>query len=299
MSADRSPLPYAVCVGAAKAGTTTLYALMARHPEVAVSRVKETDFYYNDQLYQRGFQTYLGEYFPPLAQKRLLFEADPVYMYGRGCIKRLRECAPEARVIVMLRNPVDRAFSQYQYRMTYARYQESFEEMCAREFDRLTGGEEERMEYGCLDRSRYAWQIEEILRYFPRERLYFLVFEEFVRAQREQFARLQQWLGLTGHDVGEARENVGGEARSVMLARLLYHGRYRPLRGLFRWLLPADAARRRLYDVLGRLNLRQADPGATRRLDPDFRRKLLRDFEPDIAKVEQLTGLDLRMGRGG
>jgi hypothetical protein len=52
---DATKLPYAVCVGAAKAGTTTLYALMARHPEVAVSAVKETDFYYDDRLYRRGF----------------------------------------------------------------------------------------------------------------------------------------------------------------------------------------------------------------------------------------------------
>jgi hypothetical protein len=290
---------YAVCVGAAKAGTTTLYALMSRHPEVATSVVKETDFYYEDRYYAMGFDRYIKRYFRPHFKTRLLFEADPVYMYGRGCMERLRNCAPNVRVIVMLRNPVDRAFSQYQYRMTYRRYDESFEDMCEREFTRIAQGDEQRMEYGCLDRSRYAAQISEILRYFPREQVYFIVFEEFVRDQRGVFARLQRWLGLTELDVGEAKENPGGEARSVVLARLLYHARYRWARALVGRLLFFATARRRVYALLGRLNLRERNPEAKFRLDPELRKRLLREFEQDVAAVEQLTGLDLAVWRNG
>jgi hypothetical protein len=300
MTRDAANLPpYAVCVGAAKAGTTTLYALMSRHPEVAASIVKETDFYYDDRLYGMGFDRYCTQYFLPDPNTRLLFEADPVYMYGRGCIERLRDCAPDARVIVMLRNPVDRAFSQYQYRMAYRRYDESFEDMCSREDSRIAQGDAQRMEYGCLDRSRYPAQISEIFRHFPRQQVYFIVFEEFVRDQRTVFARLQRWLGLSEIDVGEAKENSGGEARSVALARLLYHSRYRWVRGLVGRLFVFATFRRRVYELLGRLNLRERNGEAKLRIDPALRRRLLEEFEEDIAAVERLTGLDLGRWRDG
>jgi Sulfotransferase family len=218
-------------------------------------------------------------------------------MYGRGCIERLRECAPHARIIVMLRNPVDRAFSQYQYRAAYIRYDEPFDAMCAREFERVAQGDAARMEYGCLDRSRYAPQIEQILGHFPRSQLHFIVFEDFIRAQREHFARVQRWLGITEYDVGEARENPGGEARNVTLARLLYHPKHRALRGWVGRLLPTTAFRRRVYDLLGRMNLRHSEPHSKTGVDPVLRRKLLADFERDIERVERLTGLDLATWR--
>jgi hypothetical protein len=290
-------VPFAVCVGAAKAGTTTLYALMARHPEVTVSLVKETDFYYNPATYRMGFETYLERYFAARPGTRMFFEADPVYMYGLGCIDRMHACIPDARIIVMLRNPVDRAFSQYVYRMRYRRYDESFEQMCLREDARIRVDEAARMEYGCLDRSRYLAQVQAILQRFPRKQVYFILFEEFVRNQRAVFAALQRWLGLTETDVGEARENIGGEARSVFLAQLLYHGRYRWLRGVLGKLLMSGGVRRRLYASLSHFNTKAFERGSRPALDIHLRQRLLAQFAEEIGKLESVTGLDLELWR--
>jgi hypothetical protein len=284
--------PLVVCPGAAKAGTTTLHALMAQHPEVAVTRAKETDFFVDPKLYGRGCDHYWNNCFEDKPRARVYFEADPIYMYANGCMRRVRECAPEARVVVMLRNPVDRAYSQYLYRMTYARYDETFEAMCARETSRIAAGERERLEYGCIDRSRYAAQIREILAHFPRERVYAIVFERFIRDQAGEFNRLLAWLGLAPLEVRPAKENAGGSARSVGLARLLYHPGYRALRGTVGALLP-DGVRQRVFGAVAAANLRTSTPEERKPLDGALRRRLLDELAPDIRETEALTGVDL------
>ena len=289
--------PLVVCPGAAKAGTTSLHALMAQHPAVAVTRSKESDFFVDPKLYGRGCAHYWNEYFEDKPGAAVYFEADPIYMYERGCMRRIRECAPEARVVVMLRNPVDRAYSQYLYRMTYARYEESFEDMCAREDERIAQGGRDRLEYGCIDRSRYAPQIREILAHFPRERLYTIVFERFVADQSGEFNRLLAWLGLAPLDVEPSRENVGGSARSVGLARLLYHPGYRGIRGMVGSLLP-NGVRQRVFGAVAAVNARESTPEERKPLDRALRKRLLDELTPDIREVEALTGTDLGLWLG-
>jgi hypothetical protein len=286
--------PFIVCPGSAKAGTTSLHALMAQHPSVAVTRVKESDFFVDPGLYGRGCAHYWGHFFEDKPAARMYFEADPIYMYAHGCMRRIAECAPEARVVVMLRNPVDRAYSQYLYRQTYARYDESFEEMCAREEARIATSPENRLEYGCIDRSRYAPQIREILAHFPREQLYVIVFERFVRDQSGEFNRLLAWLDLPALEVEPARENVGGSARSVGLARLLYHPGYRGLRGRVGRLLP-NGMRQRVFGAVASANARESTPEERVPLDRALRRRLLGELAPDIREVEALTGADLAL----
>jgi hypothetical protein len=209
-------------------------------------------------------------------------------------MQRIRECAPQARVVVMLRNPVDRAYSQYLYRMSYARYEESFDEMCAREASRIAASEQDRLEYGCIDRSRYAPQIREILTHFPPQQLYVLVFERFVADQAGEFNRLLEWLGLAPMNVEPTKENAGSLARSVGLARLLYHPGYRGIRGMVGSFLP-NGVRQRVFGAVAAANAREPEPEERRPLAPMLRRRLLDELRPDIREVEALTGADLAL----
>jgi hypothetical protein len=281
-----------VCVGAAKAGTTSLYALMKQHPRVAVTRSKETDFFFDRERYSRGCADYWDRYFEHKPAATIYFEADPIYMYAEGCVERIQDCAPDARLVVMLRNPVDRAYSQYLYRMVYARYEESFEEMCRREAERVRLGAVQRLEYGCLDRSLYAPQIRNIFMHFPRERVHFMVFERFVQDQSRDFGELLSWLGLATMNITPMRENARSSARSVWLARLMYHPGYRSLRGLLGGILP-PGVRRGLFERMADANRAELRDDVAVELDPELRRKMLDLFRTDVADVERLTGLDL------
>ena len=286
--------PFVVCPGAAKAGTTTLYALMAQHPAVAVTRSKESNFFSEPTLFSRGCDYYWRTCFEYKPGASVWFEADPNYMYGRGCMQRIRECAPEARIVVMLRNPVDRAYSQYVYRMSYSRYRESFEEMWRLEAERIARSDADRHEYACIDRSRYAPQIREIYAHFPREQVFFLVFERFIADQTGEFNHLLEWLGLERMDVEPTRENAAAIARSMGLARLLYHPEYRRVRNAFGALLPF-ALKQRIFGAVAAINSRPPSPHERVPLDTRLRRQLLDQMRPDIHEVERLTGCDLKL----
>lgn len=287
-----------VCVGAAKAGTTSLHALMRQHPQVCATNVKETDFFHDEKLYARGYSDYRQRYFTERADAPVLFEANPIYMYATGCIERIQSCAPDARIVVILRNPVDRAFSQYAYRMRYRRYSESFVEMCRKEAERIKHDEQSRLEYGCLDRSRYAVQLRKIYEYVPPERVYVMVFERFIADQEGEFNKLLDWLGLQRiQGIAPVRENEGGTVRNVWLARLMYHTPFRRLRGLIGKLFPRASWKRATYKMLEKFNTKSFDKKSRPVLDKDVRAELLAEFDKDIRETESLTRLDLGLWR--
>lgn len=284
----------AVCVGAGKAGTSTLYLLMKQHPEVSVTKYKETNFFFDDSLFSKGPCWYVGQCFPSVCGKKVLFEADPIYMLYGECIARIYRYFPTARIVVMLRNPVDLAFSLYTYRSYYGRHSESFIEMCQREEQRIASGMPNALaEYGLLTRGRYAGQIENIYQYFCREQVYFILFEDFIRRQGEEFLRLQHWLGLTPFRIEGVWDNETGQPRLKVLARLMYHPRYRFLRRALHPFIPNVTLRSRLVQILHRINLVRYANHEKPKLDPVTRAHLFLRFKEDIERTEELTGLDL------
>jgi hypothetical protein len=287
-------LPLTICVGAARAGTTTLYALMQRHPSVCVSNKKETEFFWHEQ-HVKGRDFYLRKYFPHFESKSMLFEASPIYMYRHVCIERIRKDCADARIVVMLRNPVDRAFSDYLFFLSYAYYDEPFERLCESDLGRLhdVGAE---LDFKSLDRSRYSGQIRNILRYFPREQVHFVIFEDLMRDQREGFRALQQRLGLPSTDVENVRTNEASRPRCVPIARLLYNPKWRTFRKNIRRITGGIGAGL-LHSASSVLNRKSFADGEKPRLAPLFRSQLLRAFENEIADVETLIGVDLSCWR--
>ena len=281
-----------ICVGAAKAGTSSLHTALALHPAIAGSNPKETDFFVSSQLCEKGLDIYFQKYFNPSGGQRIFFEADPIYMYARDGIRNIHQLAPDAQIIVMLRHPVERAFSQYLYRMTYGRYGESFEEMCVHEAERIRRSDWDRLEYGCLDRSTYAPQIAEILKYFPRERVYFILFEDFVRNQQAEITKLLKWLGLSPMKFAEITENPGGKPKSLALARFLFHPKYRVIRRMMSALLPRPLTRG-VYGRILKANLTPFNRGNKPRLKDETLRSLMALFAKDIEAVQAMTQLDL------
>lgn len=281
-----------ICVGAAKAGTSSLHAALVQHPAVAGSNPKETDFFISSHLHEKGLEFYFERHFNPRQDQTLFFEADPIYLYARDGVRNIHQLAPDARIVVMLRHPVERAFSQYLYRMAYGRYSESFEEMCKYEAERIQRSDWDRLEYGCLDRSTYAPQIAEVLKYFPRERVHFILFEDFIRNQQAEVNKLLKWLGVSPMEVADVTENPGGKPKSIALARLLFHPKYRAARRMMSALLPRGVARG-VYVRILKANLTPFIRGNKPRLKDETVQSLMAFFSKDIEAVQAMTQLDL------
>jgi hypothetical protein len=211
-------LPQFVIIGAAKAGTTSLYGWLSAHPFVAPASQKEVHFF--DYNYYRGEDWY-RRHFPASSQQAafvrehgcpfLTGEASPSYISHYWAPRRLAKLMPRARLIVMLRNPVDRAHSQYQMSRREGEEElDSFAEAVAIE-DRRLEGERARARrsphynswaIGCwsyLMRSRYAEQLEGWFALFPREQFHFMTLEELAEDPQHALDGLHRFLELPPH----------------------------------------------------------------------------------------------------
>ncbi|MCA1682483.1 MAG: sulfotransferase domain-containing protein [Actinobacteria bacterium] len=211
-------LPEFVIIGAAKAGTTSLYGWLREHPFVAPATKKEVHYF--DYNYYRGEDWYRSHF--PLQGERDRFavehgrpfttgEASPSYITHDWAPQRLAQLLPEARLIVSLRNPIDRAYSQFQMtRREQEEPLESFAEAVAIESTRLdrervrTRGDEwyNSWPIGCwsyLMRSRYAEQLERWFELFQREQFHFLTLEELAAEPQRVLDGVHEFLGLPAH----------------------------------------------------------------------------------------------------
>jgi hypothetical protein len=203
------PLPDFLILGAQKAGTTALYAYLRRHPSITGPSWKEVSYF--DRHYARGEAWYRGN-FPNVVRARgaLVGEASPSYLFHPLGPKRVKELVPEARLVALVRNPVDRALSHYHHEVALGREPLSFEDALAAEEERLKG-EEERLRsdpryfsrawwsHTYKARGRYAEQLERWLEIFPRGQLLILPSEELLAEPERAHAQVLEFLGAPPH----------------------------------------------------------------------------------------------------
>jgi hypothetical protein len=203
------PLPDFLILGAQKAGTTALYAYLRRHPGITGPSWKEVSYF--DRHYRRGPAWYRGN-FPLRSNGRIVGEASPSYLFHPQAPERVAALVPEARLIALVRDPVERAYSHYQHEVSLGRESLSFQDALDREEERLAG-ELERMRadpayfshawwnYTYLARGRYAEQLERWRARFLPDRLLVLSNEELAAQPAEIYGRVLRFLGAPPHEL--------------------------------------------------------------------------------------------------
>ena len=241
-------LPDFLIIGAQKAGTTALYSYLRRHPEIGGPAWKEVSYF--DRHYRRGTGWYRGQ-FPFRSDGRIAGEASPGYLFHPLAPERVKETVPDAKLIVLVRNPVERALSHYHHEVALGREPLSFEQAIEAEPER-TRGEEERLvrepgyfshawwDYTYLARGRYAEQLERWFAVFPREQLLVLASEEMAAEPAQTFARVLDFVGAAPHRLDSFPR--------------VYRQSYAEMRPETRRRLEAEFAEpnTRLYELLGR-----------------------------------------------
>lgn len=203
------PLPDFLIIGAQRAGTTALYEYLRRHPGIAGPAWKEVNFF--DVHHRRGQAWYRGHF--PIRSRAIVGEASPSYLFHPLAPERVAALLPEARLIALLRNPIERALSHYHHEVDLGREPLPFEEALEREEERMRG-ELERMlgdpayfsdawwNHTYVARGRYAEQLERWLAFFPREQLLVLTSEELFAQPRQTYACVLDFLGAGPHALG-------------------------------------------------------------------------------------------------
>jgi hypothetical protein len=202
-------LPDFIIIGTQKGGTTYLYDELMKQPGFVGARTKEIHFY--DSYYHRGAGWYRA-FFPRKAARRgagpvLAGEASPSYLFHPHAARRASVVTPKAKFIVLLRNPVERAYSHYHHEVRLGYEHLSFAEAIEQEAQRLAG-ELERMQaddtytshaymhFSYLARGRYLEQLRTWHCYFSKEQILVLTTEQLQKDTPGTIGRVGAFLGL-------------------------------------------------------------------------------------------------------
>jgi Sulfotransferase family len=285
--------------GAPQAGTTAVHAALARHPSLYMSAVKEPKFFltdgppparggpgdvqtYREHVWRRDDYEAL---FDPAPDGALRGESTPFYLYNRGAHRLIRELIPEARLIVILRDPVERAHSNWTH--LWSAGLDPVGDVvaaCAEEERRIAAGWADFWHYTAL--GRYGEQLEHLYEVFPAAQVLVFRYRALVENPALALDRICAFLDVPQGLVTEVpRENV-----TVHPAETLRH------RGLSRALRISAAAGTivpgmgAMTDSLERMVQRDSPP--RRPLTWEQRRELIPAFESDIRLLERITGED-------
>jgi hypothetical protein len=185
-------LPDFLAIGAQRSGTTSLFQVLRRHPEIFMPDVKEVNFFFHDNHYRRGVDYYRSVFAEAPARARAVGEASPGYICKPGVARRIHELLPEVKLVAVLRNPVDRAYSQYWDNRRFLAEPLSFEQA----MDVALTPDYRHGKRGYFSRGVYIEQLANYLELFGREQLLVLIFEDLKQDPEATFERCFEFLGV-------------------------------------------------------------------------------------------------------
>jgi hypothetical protein len=262
-------------VGAHKAGTTSIYAHLKRHPEVFLPGVKEPRYFAPEVINSVNLDQYRSLYVGA-AGYAATGDISPFYLPTEGTPARIRAVCPAARIVIMLRDPVERAYSHFLH------YQRAGVEPLASLHDALRRYEDRPAENWSLsqeyvEHGLYHAQVRRYMETFGRDQVLALLFDELEDNPNELLARIAQHIGVdpdffAKRDLSE-----------------VHNPYYVPKSEAIRWVQSLKITRRlpsSLKTAVRPFLFNMQKPP----LDDDSRRRLQEWYDPDLARLEELLG---------
>ncbi len=191
------PLPTFVILGAQKCGTTSLHSLLAQHPEICMSEPKETNFF--NIHFDRGLEYYRENFFNKWEGHKAVGEASPAYLFLPYVPERITAALPGVKMVVILRDPVRRAFSHWWMKTTFGDESLSFGEAIKRSL-RLTSEDIAKAKM-CgrfyLQAGYYAEQLQRYFQFFPRDQFHILFSDDLKRDTEKALREIHSFIGVT------------------------------------------------------------------------------------------------------
>ncbi|NJN24319.1 MAG: sulfotransferase [Acaryochloridaceae cyanobacterium RL_2_7] len=284
-------------LGAAKAGTTSLHHYLGQHPDVFVSQLKEPKYFAlkDEPLDFQGPSQFINDssvntfedycaLFQDVQDETAIGEASPLYLYSKKAVREIKVTLPEAKLIVILRNPVDRAFSSYTHLLREGFETLSFEESLTHEEERIRDRWAPLWYY--KDKGFYGQQLQRYYDQFPRENIRVYLFEDLCKDPLAVVRDIFTYIGVEpSFEPDMAKKNVSGVPKNVTLQRLLT--RKNPVKSVGKLLLPKKF-RKSLSNSIQSKNL-----GKKPTLKPETRAELLALYREDILHLQGLIDRDL------
>ncbi|NVK20926.1 MAG: sulfotransferase domain-containing protein [Kangiellaceae bacterium] len=205
-------------IGVEKAATTSLFRYLSSHSSVASHDVMELPYFVNEDVYKQGFDKCYNSFYTSNQNADFILAKNVGCVYFEEAHKRLYEHNPNMRLVVLLREPVSRAFSAHQYALQKGReIEQSFDLAVKKEPERLSSGKMIHKRYNAyLDRGLYFKQLEKLLNYFNKNQIKIVLFEEFKENPNDTLEEILTFFDLKKEpiDTNEQFNRTVGGAKS-------------------------------------------------------------------------------------
>jgi hypothetical protein len=274
-------LPTFLGIGVQRGGSTWLHTLLASHPDVYMPTLrKEIRFF--DQYYDRGFEWYESFFCPPAeADKyRAIGEISPEYYECAECPQRIFKTFPAIKMLIMLRHPVSRAYSQYGFVVQRRNFKGSFEDFLA-------------SRHKALEKGYYGRYLKQYLRFFGREQILPLVFENVFTDLARTKGAIADFLQIPADKFPSSANNGKVNASTVPTHQSLYGFVVKTGRMIRKMNLEP------VVDFVMRLGIQRflskGDPLPP--LDAELKNRLSRSYFDDFDELERCLQIDLSIWR--
>jgi hypothetical protein len=287
-------MPNFIMIGVAKAGTTSFFHYLDQHPQIFMAPIKATNFFgYEDardwQWADEGdspllqnfpvktFEAYEAS-FAGATDEIAVGEVSPQYFRCPTAAQRIHDCIPDAKLVLSLRNPAERAFSGFIMRTRRGESVKGF-------YEELT------LQSSHVKEGFYYRRLKRYMDLFPRDRIKIYIFEEFKKESAKTLVDLYSFLGVDTNFAPDTavKHNPAAIPKVRLLNRLFYNP---TLINITKSVVP-EGLQEKLKQVQ-QLNLRTAP-----KLPADLRSKLLKFYREDILKLEMLLDRDLSIWLNG
>jgi hypothetical protein len=283
-------LPNLFLIGAPKAATTSLAAALALHPAISIPTMKEPDFFSWDDEYRKGLPYLLRTHYRDL-HTPVRLDASVTYLASDSAAARIAEDLDPShhRFLVVLRDPVDRTYSNYWECRSAGFERASFEEAISADADRKNRYWAGRYPQSHLAASRYGTHLQRWFDAFPREAFLILRFEEVKYATAQTLRRIYEFAGVDPN-LGSKELPLTNQASNPRWSAVSLISRTpEPVKALVRRI----AGQRLIHSTVGALDKVNIAGREIPPIDPETSARVRDLLRPEVLVAEDLTGLDL------
>jgi Sulfotransferase domain len=290
------PTPNVFIVGAPKSGTTALYSYLRRHPEIFMSKLKEPQFFAADICGdQRAVRT-LSEYLALFREARapVIGEASTCYLGSSSAARHIREFCRPARIIAMLRNPIEVMYAEHSERL-FDGVEHIADFSSALDSNEKRKWRSGRFKCQCVIRpsyrelTRFSDQIKRFINRFARQNICIIIYDDFAKDPALTYKKVLSFLQVSpNHQCAFDVIHANRQIRSERVQDFL-NAPPDTVRGLARTVLPRPI-RQAVGRYLNRLNVKVT---ARPMLDQPFRKRLQLEYEPEVQLLSELLDRDL------
>jgi hypothetical protein len=280
--------------GAHKSGTSSLKEYLGQHPQICTHSQREIAYFVVDRLYNQGYESIFDRYFNLGSDHQLILAKNVDVMYSKSTILRLKDHNPSIQIVVVLRNPVDRAYSAYWYaRRTGWETIPTFEEAIKADPDRH--GEDLIKKWGCayLSRSEYIHHIMKLYEYFRADQIHVYLLEDLIDNPDYVCQSIFEIFSDITSDFSpdtSYRVNPATIPKNRQFANYVYASdQNHYLKRIVRSVIPGGYIDK-VRDTIIKMNEKEFSPPP---INPATRMQLYKYFKPFNQQLEEVLGRDL------